>query len=152
LTHAHPFNLFSFTTFEISLDHPSPPTGWTFPTSDATGNLTIGVSARNSGSRTGDTVIQAYIHPVSVTALAQHPIKQLVDFVRLDDVAVGGSSTATFTLNRDDFLLVNEAGDRVCAPGAYKLSFEDGSGGTVQGDLTITGDVVVVDPFPKVSQ
>lgn len=95
--------------------------------------------------------MQAYLHPVSVTSLTQHPIKTLVDFVRLDNVAAGATATATFNLDREDFLLVDQVGDRVCAPGSYKLSFEDGSGGMLQGDLIIGGDVVVVDPFPKVS-
>jgi hypothetical protein len=139
----------SYTTFTLEIASPHIET-YTLKTDGSSGNLTIAVTATNTGKVAGDVVVQAYLIPVSVPSLSLHPIKTLVDFDRLDAIPAGGSAQATFTLSTGSLLLVAESGDRVSAPGLYSLSFEDGSGQVVVHNLSLVGESVIMDPFPKV--
>lgn len=140
----------SYTNFKLEISSPKSPEGYSLNTDGSSGNLTIVVSATNTGKVAGDVVVQVYLHPVSVPSLTIHPIKTMVAFERVDSVPVGGSAQATFSLSTSSLLLVAENGDRVSAPGQYSLSFEDGSGEIVSHNLALVGQSVIVDPFPIV--
>jgi len=64
-------------------------------------------------------------------------------------VAAGKSMHVQLTVNPRSLSYVNEAGDRLIAPGVYKLSIGGGQPGTdaqvVEADFTITGQA----PLPE---
>jgi beta-glucosidase len=61
----------------------------------ATGKVTIGVDVENTGQRTGDEVVQLYIHDLGHKG--PRPAKELRGFTRIH-VQPGEKRTATFTL------------------------------------------------------
>lgn len=76
-------------------------------------------------------------------------MKALFDFQRVADVPPGGKAAVSFAVGQDTILLATPDGDLVRAPGDYTLVFENGAGESLEAQLRLTGDQVVVDPFPK---
>ena len=70
------------------------------------------------------------------------PIRALRAFSRIN-VAAGQSRHMQFTLDPRDLSVVNEAGDRIIAPGEYQLSVGGGQPGagikTINTHFSITG-------------
>jgi beta-glucosidase-like glycosyl hydrolase len=82
----------------------------------------------NTGSRTGDEVIQVYaVAGNDIREKANHPvpIKSLVDFERVQ-VPMGETASVRFDLDSSIFKLVDENGDRRLYTGTYKLLFTNG--------------------------
>jgi beta-glucosidase len=102
--------------------------------------LNVDADVKNTSARDGDEVVEVYLtHP----KLPGAPIRALCGFTRVH-VRAGETAHAHVVLNPRDLSHVNEAGDRIIAPGSYKLSVGGGQPGTdapvVETNLTITGE------------
>ena len=67
-------------------------------------------------------------------------------------IEVPGGSTATVPIgvSAEQFHTADVAtGDLVVLPGRYMLDFTDGAGGNVTAGITVSGDKVVVESFPR---
>ena len=78
------------------------------------GTVTATVDVKNTGSRTGDEVVQLYIHD-PVASISQ-PVRRLRGFQRVT-LAPGETKTVTFTLGADDFGFYDNRGKFVVEPG-----------------------------------
>jgi beta-glucosidase len=102
---------------------------------------TLGVDAviENTGRREGDEVAQLYL---SFPDAPGTPIRALRGFTRVH-LAPGARQTVHFDLSPRDLSSVTEAGDRVVAAGAYKISVgggqPDSGAAVVQGEFTVAG-------------
>lgn len=61
-----------------------------------TGQVTVSVDVKNTGTRAGDEVVQLYVK--DVTASVARPIKELKGFKRIINLAAAGTQTVSFTL------------------------------------------------------
>jgi len=95
---------------------------------------------RNTGTREGDEVAELY---VTYPSLPGAPIRALKGFRRVH-LAPGATAHVSFTLTPRDLSMVNEQGNRLVAPGDYRLSVGGGQPGTnaavVEGTFQITGE------------
>jgi beta-glucosidase len=109
----------------------------------AGGNLGVDVTVRNSGGRYGDEVAQLYL---SFPQAPGTPIRALRG-VRRVALQAGESRTLHFDLTPRDLSSVTEAGDRVVAAGAYRLTVGGGQPGTgapgMTMNFTIAGQVTL---------
>jgi beta-glucosidase len=81
-------------------------------------SLEVDAEVHNSGPRDGDAVAELYL---SFPPTPGMPIRALRGFSRVH-LAVGQTQRLHFKLDPRDLSSVTEAGDRVVAPGAYKIS------------------------------
>ena len=87
----------------------------------ADGGLRVSVNVRNAGDVCGDEVAQLYIRRVSPSGTA-HPVRRLIGFERLHDIAPGECVRAEFTVNPGDLEIYMESeGKKVIEPGAYVI-------------------------------
>ncbi|MDB4988633.1 MAG: beta-glucosidase [Myxococcaceae bacterium] len=107
--------------------------------------LTVTVNVKNTGDRPGDEVVQLYLrdHVASIT----RPVRALRGFTRVS-LAPGKSKDLTFTLDQEDFALLDEKFQRVIEPGLFtvyvggssdtdnKASFEIITGATLTGNAS----------------
>jgi beta-glucosidase len=102
--------------------------------------LGVDVTVKNVGRRAGDAVPQAYLGFPNVPGA---PIRALRGFTRVH-LAPGQSRTVHFHLGPRDLSSVTEAGDRVVAAGAYRISVGEGQPGTgatiAAGRFTVEGN------------
>jgi len=113
--------------------------------------VSISVDVQNVGERAGDEVVQLYVSDVD--APVPVPIRQLQGFERIH-LAPGETQTITFTLTPRQLSLVDDEGQRVIEPGAFRLAVggrqpgpDDlvGEGtGVLITTLEITGEVTTV--------
>jgi beta-glucosidase len=88
------------------------------------GSLTASVSVKNTGNRTGDDVVQLYIHdPV---ARISQPVRRLRGFQRVT-LDPGQKRTITFTLDRSDFGFYDNRGRFVVERGEIEVYAGDSS-------------------------
>jgi beta-glucosidase len=103
-------------------------------------SLSVDVTVRNVGGHYGDAVPQLYLSFPDALGM---PIRALRGFTHVS-LAAGAAQTIHFTLEPRDLSSVTEAGDRVVAAGAYKISIGEGQPGTgapvAQGSFTIEGN------------
>ena len=147
-TPVYPFGAgLSLTTFSLTLSGPASSSLTTEATPSTTLSYTITV--KNTGSRAGDTVVQAYFRPQSTPSQpASKLIQQLVDYERVH-LEPGASAQVPFTVTTETLRLVDKAtGAWVSSPGTFTLSFEDGATAPVTASVTITGSEVLVAAFP----
>jgi beta-glucosidase len=102
--------------------------------------LTVEADVKNTSEREGDEVVQLYLSfPKSPIA----PIHALRAFRRVH-LGAGETQRVTFTLNARDLSEVNENGDRLVVPDAYRISVGGGQPGTTaaqeSAELTIKGE------------
>jgi len=102
--------------------------------------LSVDADVKNTSRSDGDEVVEVYLtHP----KMAGAPIRALCGFSR---VHIRGGETAHvhITVNPRDLSYVNEVGDRIIAPGSYKLSIGGGQPGAdrtvVEAGFAINGD------------
>jgi beta-glucosidase len=82
------------------------------------GHIGVSVDVANTGGRTGDEVVQLYLHdPV---ASVSQPVRRLRGFQRVT-LAPGGTKTVRFTLDRSDFGFTDNAGKYVIEPGTMEV-------------------------------
>ncbi|MBR4577468.1 MAG: glycoside hydrolase family 3 C-terminal domain-containing protein [Clostridia bacterium] len=88
--------------------------------------LRVSVEVRNIGGCTGDEVAQLYIRRLSPSGTV-HPLRRLIGFERLPDLAPQESRRAEFTVDPCDVAIYMETeGKRVVEPGKY-LVYAGGS-------------------------
>ncbi|MGB7760180.1 MAG: glycoside hydrolase family 3 C-terminal domain-containing protein [Bryobacteraceae bacterium] len=105
----------------------------------AGGSLGVEAEVRNTSEREGDEVVEVYLtFPPSPGA----PIRALRGFSRVH-LAPGKAQVVRFTLDPRDLSQVNPAGERVVAPGDYRISVGGGQPGTAapvsEAPFSITG-------------
>lgn len=94
----------------------------------ATDTLRVEVDVTNTGSRTGDEVVQLYVQ--DVVASVTRPVKELRGFERVT-LAAGETRTLRFALTANDFAFHDLDMRRVVEPGAFRV-FVGGSSAEVQ--------------------
>jgi beta-glucosidase len=87
--------------------------------------LNVDADVKNTSTRAGDEVAELYL---TFPQIAGAPIRALRGFTRIH-LAPGASQHLHFTLDPRDLSLVNDAGDRIVAPGEYRLSVGGGQPG-----------------------
>lgn len=99
--------------------------------------LEVAVTVRNTGERTGDEVVQLYVHDIAAS-IAQ-PVRKLRGFRRVT-LRPGKSKTVRFQLGADDFgFWTNaESGEFRVEAGAVDLYVGNSSEAEVKKRLTIT--------------
>jgi beta-glucosidase len=117
----------SYTTFEIS--------NLQLSSSSVSkhGSIKASVSVRNTGSRSGDEVVQLYIHD-PVASISQ-PVRRLRGFERVT-LTPGPTQTVTFTLDKSDFGFYDDRGKLVVEPG--QIDVYAGSSSTAELKKTFT--------------
>jgi beta-glucosidase len=109
----------SYTNFRYS--------GLKLPASVKAGDtLGVDVTVRNTGARYGNALAQLYL---SFPQAPGMPVRALRGFTRVA-LQAGESRMVHFDLAPRDLSSVTEAGDRVVAPGSYRLTVGDGQPGT----------------------
>ena len=73
--------------------------------------------------------------------------RRLIAFERVS-LDVGEIREVEFPVRVTDFALANDDGDEIAHPGTYHLEIEDGSGAKETTSLDLTGEAVLVRPFP----
>ena len=102
----------SYTQFEYTNLRISPRTVAT------TGSVEISVDVRNIGKRSGDEVVQLYLH--DLVASVVRPLKELKSFRRIA-LAPGETRTVSFVLTSRDLSFLNAAMQRVVEPGEIEV-------------------------------
>ena len=74
---------------------------------------------RNTGQRAGDEVVQLYLS--NVEASVPVPIRQLVGFQRVH-LEPGETQTVSFTVEPEQFAIINEDGQQVIESGRFRIS------------------------------
>jgi len=135
----------SYTSFDFKMNVSS----LHFTTGDTKTSVSVAVEVTNTGSRTGDEVVQLYFAPKSLSKQKNHPlIKQLGGFERVH-LAPKASTTVTFLIDSSFFNLVDPAtGNRISTPGDYDLTAFNGVDVSAQASVTLTGDEVIIEKFP----
>ncbi len=94
---------------------PAEPYGW-----PVDGEVTVGITVRNTGPRAGTEVVQLYLHdPVAQTT---RPIVRLVGYARVD-LEPGEAARATFVVPADVTSFIGACGRRIVEPGDVELRF-----------------------------
>ena len=120
----------SYTTFEVSnlrLSRQAVPRN---------GSLTASVDVQNTGGRTGDEVVQLYIHD-PVASISQ-PVRRLRGFERVT-LAQGEKRTVTFTLDRSDFGFYDNRGKFVIEPGQIDVYAGNSSSANLKQSFQVGG-------------
>ena len=83
------------------------------------GGLKVCVNVTNTGDVPGDEVAQLYIRRLSPSKTV-HPLRRLIGFERLRDLAPGEGRSAEFTVDPGDLeIYVEELGKKCIEPGKY---------------------------------
>jgi beta-glucosidase len=98
------------------------------------GSLTASVDVANTGARTGDEVVQLYIHD-PVASISQ-PIRRLRGFERVT-LEPGQKRTVTFTLDRSDFGFYDNRGKFVVESGAIDVYTGNSSKAELKQSFTV---------------
>jgi beta-glucosidase len=118
----------SYTTFDISN------LSLSSHTMASDGSVTATVDVKNTGSRSGDDVVQLYIHdPV---ATISQPVRRLRGFQRVT-LAPGQTTTVSFELNRRDVGFYDNSGRFVVEPGTIDVYAGDSSVGGLTDSFTV---------------
>ncbi len=114
----------------------------TLPAGSALG---VDADVQNMGKRAGDEVVQLYL---TFPKVAGAPVRALRGFTRVH-LAAGTRQKVHFNLNVRDLSMVSEAGDRVVAPGVYRLSVGGGQPGTgaavVESEFNVEGTMMLAE-------
>jgi beta-glucosidase len=104
------------------------------PTVSKNGSVTASVDIQNTGTRSGDDVVQLYIHdPV---ASIEQPVRRLRGFQRVT-LAPGEKQTISFTLDKSDFGFYDNRGQFVVESGDIDVYAGDSSTATLEQSFTV---------------
>jgi beta-glucosidase len=106
------------------------------PKASQTENIHLGIEVRNTGTRTGDEVVQLYLH--DQVASVVRPLKELGGFQRIT-LAPQESKTVVFTLTPDDFSMIDKDLKSVVEPGIFDVMI-----GSSSEDIRVNGTVEVI--------
>ena len=130
-TPLYPFGYgLSYTTFQFS----NPAVGGA--TMTPSGSVTVSVNVQNTGARSGDEVVQLYIHD-PVASVVQ-PVRRLQGFRRVT-LAPGQTTTVTFTLNRNSVGFFDNNGRFVVESGTIETYVGDSSNAPLVGSFKVVG-------------
>ena len=105
-------------------------------------SVEVSVKITNSGSRTGDEIVQLYTH--DLVASMTRPVKELKGFKRVH-VKPGQSAILTFTLAVNQLGYYNPEMKYVVEPGQFDIMLGSSSQDIrAQGQLTVTGELTDV--------
>ncbi len=102
---------------------------------DRDGRVKATVKVTNTGKRTGDEVVQLYLHD-PVASLSQ-PVRRLRGFERVT-LKPGESQTVRFTIDKSDFGFYDNDGKFVVEPGTIELYAGDSSKATLTKSFQVT--------------
>jgi beta-glucosidase len=126
----YPFGFgLSYTTFSVSdlkLDRTKV---------DRNGKVNATVTLTNTGTKTGDDVVQLYLHD-PVASLSQ-PVRRLRGFERVT-LKPGEHKTVSFRVDKDDFGFYDNDGKFVVEPGQIDLYAGDSSQATLTKSFQVT--------------
>ena len=114
----------SYTTFtysNLSVSH------------QADGTVSVACDVTNSGSRDGDEVVQLYLTDEVATTV--QPERQLRAFRRIS-IRRGDTEHVVFSLQPQDFSIVNAQGQRVVEPGLFTIMI-----GAASNDIRLTASI-----------
>jgi beta-xylosidase len=121
------------------------------PEIDTSGSVELSVTARNTGNRDGDEVVQLYV--ADPVASVTRPVTQLIGFARVR-LGAGHSARVAFTVHADRLSFTGPGLERIVEPG--EVQFRVGTAGsTLAGPVsvrlvgttrTITGERVLDTP------
>jgi beta-glucosidase len=100
------------------------------------GKVTAWVDVANTGTRTGDDVVQLYIHD-PVASISQ-PVRRLRGFQRVT-LAPGATQTVPFTLDKSDFGFYDNRGKFLVEPGEIDVFAGDSSAAALEQSFTVGG-------------
>ena len=83
------------------------------------GMATVRVEVSNTGTSSGDEVVQMYIHDV-LTERVTRPVKELKAFRRIT-LQPGESRTVEFSISANELAFLNEKMERVVEPGMFEV-------------------------------
>jgi len=98
------------------------------------GQVKASVRVKNTGSRTGDEVVQLYLHD-PVADLSQ-PVRRLRGFERVT-LKPGQSRQVSFNIDRSDFGYYDNEGDFVVEPGRIDLYAGNSSQATLKRSFVV---------------
>jgi beta-glucosidase len=99
------------------------------------GRINASVDVKNTGERSGDEVVQLYIHD-PVASISQ-PVRRLRGFQRVT-LAPGQTKHLTFTLTKQDVGFYDNGGHFVVEPGAIDVYAGDGSTASRHDSFQVT--------------
>jgi beta-glucosidase len=102
------------------------------------GEFTVAVRIRNTGSRTGDEVVQLYLH--DVIAQVTRPVKQLTGFIRVR-LEPGAAAQVQFRVHADRTAFTGREFERIVEPGDVEVFV-----GTSAADLPCRGTIRLTGP------
>ncbi|KAI1659770.1 glycoside hydrolase family 3 protein [Daldinia decipiens] len=106
---------------------------------------TIPVTVSNTGATTSDFVVLGFI--AGTHGPRPYPIKRLVAYKRLHDIAAGEQQTANLTLSLGSLARRDEDGNLVLYPGDYSLLVDVPT--QAAWNFTLKGEPVVLDEWPQ---
>lgn len=105
------------------------------PVITPTGATTVSCTVTNTGTRSGDEVVQLYVRDV-IASLAR-PVMELQGFQRVN-LAPGQSREVTFTIGPDQLKMVDAKMEWTVEPGEFRLMI-----GSSSKDIRLRGSVTV---------
>ena len=103
-------------------------------TMSPTGSVTVSVNVQNTGARSGDEVVQLYIHD-PVASIVQ-PVRRLEGFQRVT-LAPGQTTTVRFTLKGSNVGFYDNTGNFVVEPGTIEAYVGDSSTAPLVGTFSV---------------
>lgn len=129
-TPLYPFGFgLSYTTFKISDLQLSK------TTIAPNGSLTVSVEVENTGSRSGDEVVQLYIQDVA--ASITRPVKELKGFRRIA-LNAGAKQRVEFTVTPKELGFYNRDRKFVVEPGLFRIFVGNSSDANMMSELTVS--------------
>jgi beta-glucosidase len=98
-------------------------------------SLTVSVTLQNTGKRAGEEVVQLYLR--DEVASRTPPVMTLRGFARVA-LAPGASRDVTFTLDQEDFAVLDASFQRVLEPGTFAVLVGGSSGELQKAQFTLT--------------
>ena len=121
----------SYTSFRVDWARPPPP-------SVAVGKpAPYSLAVHNTGARMGDVVVTCFVAALEQTAVEQPPVRQLFAFDRVEALAAGQARQLTFTLTPESRKLTTTTGDRVDAPGRFRIDCQTADASSVTAPLVV---------------
>jgi beta-D-xylosidase 4 len=102
------------------------------------------IKVRNAGNRTSDFVALAFIK--STNGPKPYPIKTLVAYRRIRDIASGVTAEAELDWTLGSVARHDEKGNMVLYPGSYQVLLDEPV--QAMANFTLTGSEVVLDKWP----
>lgn len=96
--------------------------------------LAISIEVKNTGSRSGEEVIQLYIQ--DKVASVTRPVKELKDFQKIT-LRPGEKKTATFSISPEQLSFYNQDMNRITEPGAFAVYVGPNSRDVLQAEFEL---------------